>query len=160
MVSSISPLFVNPLGIVADVWPTVPLLRTEIAEPTPVASEPFSVDANPAIPDIMPGLQYPGEAANFDFSTILPRAGITYAVGEDKDILLRASFSQFAEQLDTHNNREVAQMFGKLAKIEALHAKRILEEMGWPSMPAPPPAYAWDTPEGPETAPMESGFGN
>lgn len=65
-------------------------------------------------------------------------------------------YAQFAEQLDTHNNREVAQMFGKLAKIEALHAKRILEEMGWPSMPATPPAYAWDTPEGPETAPQDA----
>ncbi len=61
-------------------------------------------------------------------------------------------YAQFAEQLDTHNNREVAQMFRKLAAVEALHAKRILEEMGWPSMPALPPAYAWETVEGPETA--------
>ncbi len=61
-------------------------------------------------------------------------------------------YALFAEQLDTHNNREVAKMFGKLAKIEALHAQRILEEMGWPSVPLLPPAYAWETPEGPETA--------
>ena len=61
-------------------------------------------------------------------------------------------YAQFAEQLDTHNNREVAQMFRKLAAVEALHAKRILEEMGWPSMPALPPAYAWETLEAPETA--------
>jgi rubrerythrin len=65
-------------------------------------------------------------------------------------------YAQFAEALDTHNNREVAGLFRKLADIEALHAKRILEEMKWPSMPALPPAYAWDTPEGPETAPFES----
>jgi len=61
-------------------------------------------------------------------------------------------YAQFAEQLDTHNNREVAQMFRKLAAVEALHAKRILEEMGWPGMPALPPAYAWETLEAPETA--------
>ena len=61
-------------------------------------------------------------------------------------------YAQFAEQLDTHNNREVAQMFRKLADVEALHAKRILEEMRWPSMPALPPAYAWETTESPETA--------
>jgi rubrerythrin len=60
-------------------------------------------------------------------------------------------YAQFADQLDTHNNREVAQMFRKLAAVEALHAKRILEEMKWPSMPALPPAYAWETIEGPET---------
>ena len=61
-------------------------------------------------------------------------------------------YAQFAEQLDTHNNREVAEMFRKLAHVESLHAKRILEEMRWPSMPALPPAYAWETVEGPETA--------
>jgi rubrerythrin len=64
-------------------------------------------------------------------------------------------YAQFAEQLDTHNNREVAQMFRKLADVEALHAKRILEEMRWPSMPVLPPAYAWETLEGPETAPFD-----
>ena len=65
-------------------------------------------------------------------------------------------YAQFAEQLDTHNNREVAQMFRKLAQIEALHAKRILEEMGWSSLPAMPPAFAWDGEEGPETAPFDA----
>ena len=65
-------------------------------------------------------------------------------------------YTQFAEQLDTHNNREVAQLFRKLADIENLHAKRILQEMNWPSVPALPPAYAWDGDEGPETAPFDS----
>jgi rubrerythrin len=65
-------------------------------------------------------------------------------------------YAQFAEQLDTHNNREVAQLFRKLAEIEQLHAKQILEKMGWPSMPALPPAYAWEGAEGPETASFDS----
>jgi rubrerythrin len=65
-------------------------------------------------------------------------------------------YAQFAEQLDTHNNREVAEMFRKLSKIEALHAKRILEEMGWPSLPALPAAYAWEDGEGPESAPLDA----
>jgi rubrerythrin len=65
-------------------------------------------------------------------------------------------YAQFAEQLDAHNNREVAELFRKLSAIEALHAKRILEEMGWPSLPALTPAYAWEGPEAPETAPFES----
>ena len=65
-------------------------------------------------------------------------------------------YAQFAEQLDTHNNREVAELFRKLSHIESLHAKRILEEMGWPSMPALPPAYAWEGSEAPETAPFDS----
>jgi rubrerythrin len=65
-------------------------------------------------------------------------------------------YAQFAEALETHNNGEVAQMFRKLADIEALHAKRILDEMQWPSMPALPPAYAWEGDEAPETAPFDS----
>lgn len=65
-------------------------------------------------------------------------------------------YAQFAEQLDTHNNREVAELFRKLSHIESLHAQRILEEMKWPSMPALPPAYAWESPEGPETAPFDA----
>jgi rubrerythrin len=65
-------------------------------------------------------------------------------------------YAQFAEQLDTHNNREVAQLFRKLSQIEALHARRILEEMGWPSVPVLPPAFAWDGGEGPETAPFDA----
>lgn len=65
-------------------------------------------------------------------------------------------YAQFAEQMEAHNNREVAQLFRKLADIEAIHARRILDEMQWPTMPAMPPAYAWETPEGPETAPFDS----
>jgi rubrerythrin len=65
-------------------------------------------------------------------------------------------YAQFAEQMDAHNNRAVADLFRKLSGIEALHAKRILEEMRWPSLPALPPAYAWEGPEAPETAPFEA----
>lgn len=65
-------------------------------------------------------------------------------------------YAQFAEQLDTHNNREVADLFRKLSAIEALHAKRILEEMGWPCLPSLPVAFAWDEGEGPEAAPLDS----
>ena len=65
-------------------------------------------------------------------------------------------YAQFAEQLDAHNNKEVASLFRKLSQIEGLHAKRILEEMRWPSMPALAPAYAWEGPEAPETAPFDA----
>jgi rubrerythrin len=65
-------------------------------------------------------------------------------------------YAQFAEQLDVHNNRGVADLFRKLSAIEALHAKRILEEMGWPSLPALPAAFAWDEGEGPESAPPDA----
>jgi rubrerythrin len=64
-------------------------------------------------------------------------------------------YALFADQLETHNNAEVARVFRKLAEIEALHARQILSQMKWPSLPALPAAYAWDG-EAPETAPFES----
>jgi len=84
-----------------------------------------------------------------DYSEFMQRA---YAM----ELEASERYAQFAEQMDGHNNREVAELFRKLSGIEALHAKRILEEMRWPSLPALPPAYAWEGPEGPETAPFES----
>jgi rubrerythrin len=64
-------------------------------------------------------------------------------------------YAQFAEQLDSHNNREVAALFRKLAQVEGLHAKRILIDMRWPSAPRAAVAPEWPQGEGPETAAFE-----
>ena len=64
-------------------------------------------------------------------------------------------YTQFADQLETHNNAEVARVFRKLAEIEALHAKNILARMRWPGFPSMPVPYAEDG-EGPETAPFDT----
>lgn len=88
-------------------------------------------------------------AVNQEYAAFMSRA---YAI----ELEATERYAQFAEQLETHNNREVAALFRKLSGIEALHAKRILSEMRWPTVPALPPAYAWETPEGPETAPFDS----
>jgi len=64
-------------------------------------------------------------------------------------------YTQFADQMEAHNNAEVAQLFRRLAQVEALHAKRILAEMGWPSVPALPVAFAWPGAEAPETPPFD-----
>jgi rubrerythrin len=63
-------------------------------------------------------------------------------------------YTEFADQMEVHNNPEVAKLFRQLAEIEGLHAKQILEEMGWPQMPPPVYALQWETPEPPETAPV------
>jgi rubrerythrin len=65
-------------------------------------------------------------------------------------------YAQFAEQLETHNNGEVARLFRKLSEIEGLHARHILSEMGWASLPVLPAAYACEGADGPETAPFEA----
>jgi rubrerythrin len=63
-------------------------------------------------------------------------------------------YTDFADQMEVHNNPEVAGLFRKLAEIEGKHAKSILAEMGWPAMPEPVYALQWATPEPPETAPV------
>jgi len=82
------------------------------------------------------------------FSDFMARA---YAM----ELEAQERYQQFAEQLETHNNTEVAQVFRKLAEIEGRHAKQILSQMGWAALPALPPAFAWEG-EAPETAPFES----
>ena len=63
-------------------------------------------------------------------------------------------YTEFADQMEVHNNPEVAQLFRKLASIEGLHAKQILDEMGWPQMPEPTYALQWAGEEPPESAPV------
>ncbi len=65
-------------------------------------------------------------------------------------------YTLFADKLETLGNHEVSMLFRKLAEIEALHARRILAEMGWSSLPVLTPAFAWEGSEGPETAPSDS----
>ena len=62
-------------------------------------NEQFTVDANPLAPDVLPALNYPGGSEDFNWESIVPRLGATYALGQDRSTLLRASFSQFADQL-------------------------------------------------------------
>ncbi len=54
-------------------------------------------------PALHPTLDYNGEDAAFDWTTVSPRFGVTYAVGEERKTLLRASFARFAEQLEIND---------------------------------------------------------
>ena len=61
-------------------------------------------------------------------------------------------YADFADAMEMHNNREVAELFRKLARIENRHAEQVLEEMGWSSPPpAPHGGYKWEGFEAPET---------
>ena len=61
-------------------------------------------------------------------------------------------YAVFADAMEQHNNREVAELFRKLARIEYRHAEQVLEEMGWVSAPAAPRGgYKWEGFEAPET---------
>ena len=61
-------------------------------------------------------------------------------------------YAEFADSMEMHNNREVAELFRKLARIEQRHADQILEHMGWKQSPVSAAGYRWEGTEGPETA--------
>jgi hypothetical protein len=63
-------------------------------------NDPSRVIANPARPTDVPGGTFAGGEA-FEWSDISPRLGLTYAIGQERKTLLRASYSQFADQLGT-----------------------------------------------------------
>jgi len=63
-------------------------------------------------------------------------------------------YADFADAMDMHNNRDVANLFRKMAEIEGKHAAQIMAEMGWkeaPPLPAGTPT--WEGFEAPETTP-------
>lgn len=58
-------------------------------------SDPGNAQAN----GLLPPLDFKGNDGGFDWETVVPRVGVTYALGEKRSTLLRGSFSQYAEQL-------------------------------------------------------------
>ena len=50
-------------------------------------------------PDALPGLDVPAGVSDLTWSTVTPRVGVTYALGEERKTLLRGSFSRYADQL-------------------------------------------------------------
>lgn len=62
---------------------------------------PIQSRANPFFPETLPALEFDGADAPFKWEDIQPRLGVTYALGEQRKTLLRASFSQFVEQLQS-----------------------------------------------------------
>jgi rubrerythrin len=47
-------------------------------------------------------------------------------------------YTEFADVLETHNNREAAALFRSLATQEARHAEELMRSMGWQQPPEPP----------------------
>src|SRR5215813_2539506 len=55
--------------------------------------------ADPIFPDILPALSSAAQPSAFKWKSYEPRVGLTYAVGEAKKLLLKASYARFADQL-------------------------------------------------------------
>lgn len=65
------------------------------------ANEPYlrSAHPNPAYGDLFPETPFRGSDADFSWQSIAPRVGVTYALGEQRQTLVRASVSQFFDQM-------------------------------------------------------------
>ena len=55
--------------------------------------------ANPLVPDVLPALTASPLSNTHVFDILAPRVGVSYALGEESDTLVRASYGQFASQL-------------------------------------------------------------
>ena len=62
---------------------------------------PSSTLANPAFPNVVPGLSFAGYDTPFTWNNISPRAGVTYALDEAHKSIVRGSFARYAGQLET-----------------------------------------------------------
>jgi hypothetical protein len=58
-----------------------------------------SLGANVLLPTVLPAVSVPESDIGFEWKSITPRLGITYALGAERKTLLRASYSRFADQL-------------------------------------------------------------
>ena len=64
--------------------------------------------AHPVIPEIFPALTTPAQTNTHVFNIVTPRVGVSYAVGEEADTLVRASYGQFASQLSAADSSFVS----------------------------------------------------
>jgi rubrerythrin len=65
-------------------------------------------------------------------------------------------YTEFADAMEVHNNRDVAALFRTMAQYEDKHASQIMDQMGWTDAPEPPEGgFGWPDPEAPETAPFD-----
>ena len=61
---------------------------------------PSSVPANPVFPELLPAVRYGGDSGySITWRAIQPRLGATYAIGKDRQTLVRASYARFADQM-------------------------------------------------------------
>ena len=59
-------------------------------------------------------------------------------------------YDELADQMETHNNLVIAEIFRKMARIEGLHRDEIKRRAGDALVGGRPASFSWLAPEGPE----------
>jgi hypothetical protein len=60
------------------------------------------IPGNALIPDLLPGISYPGGGTGILWNNISPRVGFTYALDEEFRTIVRGSFARYHGQLQTY----------------------------------------------------------
>ena len=77
-----------------DVQPN-PVLSTALNLPCITAAN----CAGGSLSALLPGIAYPGQDEELNWTSLSPRIGVTYAVGADRKTLLRAGYNRYVSQL-------------------------------------------------------------
>jgi len=64
--------------------------------PNPILSTPLDLDGGTAY---LPALNFPGDTRELEWKTISPRIGLTWAIGAEKQTLLRAGYNRYVSQI-------------------------------------------------------------
>jgi rubrerythrin len=64
-------------------------------------------------------------------------------------------YALLADQMEVHNNAEIAEIFHKMAAIEATHRSEIARRAGDALVAGNPARFTWTGPEGPEATAFE-----
>jgi hypothetical protein len=57
------------------------------------------VPANPVVPDLLPETSFAGDEKSLEWNGIAPRLGATWALGEDRKSIIKASYGRYLDQL-------------------------------------------------------------
>lgn len=88
-----------------------------------------------------------------DTSSMSVATFLAHAYAIEREAELR--YSELADQMDVHNNTELAELFRKLATIEGKHAAKILDRAEGHELPyISPLSFRWPGVEPPENAEM------
>jgi rubrerythrin len=64
-------------------------------------------------------------------------------------------YTLLADQMEVHNNQEIAAIFRKMAQIEAEHRDEVARRAGGALVAGRPASFSWIGPDGPETIDFE-----
>lgn len=65
------------------------------------SNDPSSVPGQGSLPDLLPAIDFPGGGVGIRWNTLDPRLGLTYALGESRKTVLRASFARYSSRLNS-----------------------------------------------------------